>query len=458
VREFESDPDVGWVYSDTVVVDADREPVGHYFKPDWNPALLLSQNFLCHFSAIRMDLVRDAGGYRSEFDGSQDWDLALRVTERLAPTGVAHIPHVLYLWRAIPGSVAADGVDAKPYAADAGRRAVEEHVRRIGAAGYVVPVAGHQSVRLVTPRPQPRVEVVVPSTGRRALLQPCVEGVLSRTAYDELHVTVAVPEDAYTTTADRDLLQEIEGDVRGRVLPYPQRPFNFARIVNEAFAACDAPLVLLLNDDTQVLDPDWLDYMVGYALLERVGAVGSLLLYEDGTIQSAGMLVGARGAAEHLYHHRGPHVFGYSDRARVPQDLTVVAGSCMLVRREAFEDVGGWDERLPAAYNDVDFCLRLHARGWRVVYVPDAAIVHHESATFGQHQQGREGEHHADLARLSERWGDVLHSDPMHNPNLELDASHPERLAFPPRSSYSWRLPRGEAAAQRPRSAIAGLS
>ncbi len=197
--------------------------------------------------------------------------------------------------------------------------------------------------------------------------------------------------------------------------------------------------------------------MVGYALMERVGAVGALLLYEDGSIQSAGMLVGARGAAEHLYHRRGSRVFGYSDRARVPQDLTVVAGSCMLVSREAFEDVGPWDESLPAAYNDVDFCLRLRERGWRVLYVPDAAIVHQESATFGQHQQGREDEHCADLARLSERWGDLLRSDPMHNPNLELDASHPERLAFPPRSTYSWRLRRAEADTKRRRSAIAGL-
>lgn len=451
VREFEKSPEVGLVYSDMVVIDDAREPVGHYFKPDWNPALLLSQNFLCHLTAFRTKLVREVGGFRSEFDGSQDWDLGLRVTERLAPTSVVHIPHVLYLWRAIAGSVAADGVEAKPYAVDAGRRAVEDHIRRMGATGYIVPVATHQSVRFIPATPLPRIDVFVPSTGERALLEPCVEGVLERTAYDELRLTVVVPADAYDVRANREYLRAIEANSRAQVVMYAPRPFNFAQIVNESVAASDANLILLLNDDTEVVDGEWLAFMVGYARQDRVGAVGTLLLYPDGSIQSAGMLVGARGAAEHLYHHGSPTLFGYSNRARLPQDLTVVAGTCMLIRRDAFDDVGGWDESFPAAYNDVDFCLKLRARGWRVLYVPDAAVIHHESATFGQHQQGRLEAHRDDLARLQARWGASLEDDPMHNPNLALDASHPDRLAFPPRSSYPWRVAVAEAEAELPR-------
>ena len=226
---------------------------------------------------------------------------------------------------------------------------------------------------------------------------------------------------------------------RVRLLAYPRRPFNYAQVMNEAIAQTAADLVLSLNDDVEMLYEDWLESLVGYALEDRVGAVGGLLVYPDGTIYSAGMLLGARGVAEHLYHRRRWEIGGYSNRARLPQDLSAVVGTCMLVRREAFVGVGGLDESFPVAYNDIDLCLRLRRDGWRVIYQPDAVLVHHGSASFGTYQRGRDEEHTRDAERMRARWGAALTDDPMHNPNLELDASYPDRLAFPPRVSYPWR-------------------
>lgn len=446
VLPFLDDPRVGLVYSDADRVDEDGRRISHYFKPDWSPTLLLCQNYVGHLSVIRTDLVRDVGGFRTEFDGSQDWDLALRVTERLPREAIVHVPHVLYHWRAIPGSVASEGLSAKPYAAEAARRAVEEHLARVGRPGYVVPVGDHLKVRFFVGSPAPHVSIVVPSTGRPDLLEPCVQGLLNRTTYDPLEVVVAVDESAYADPAANDLLSELASLRRVRVVTYPSRPFNYALTVNEAVAQTASPLVLLLNDDTEVVYDDWLEAMVGYAQEERVGAVGGLLVHPDGTIHSAGMLLGARLVAEHRYHRRPELVRGYGNRAQLPQDLSAVVGTSMLVRREAFDEVGGLDPSFPVAYNDVDFCLKLRKAGWRILFVPDGVLVHQESASFGTHQLGRETEHVRDTARIARRWQDALRDDPTHNPNLALDASYPSRLASPPRVVYPWRRSTASAA------------
>jgi GT2 family glycosyltransferase len=443
VREFARGDHIAWVYSDEDKIDGHGHRSGPYFKPDWNPALLLAQNYLCHLSVIRTELVREVGGFRPGFDGSQDWDLALRVTERVPREAVVHVPHVLYHWRAIPGSTAA-GPEAKPYAIEAARRATEEHFRRVGTPGYVLPRHTHQRIRYLLPR-RPLVSVLVPSTGDPRLLEPCVSGILERTDYEELEVLVVVDEEAHAGRLAELTDWLDENEERVRVLTVPAGPFNYARTINHAAARANGELLLLVNDDVEVSDPEWLEIIVGWALREQVGAVGTLLHYPNGTIQHAGMLLGAGGIAEILYNGRLPTTAGYLNRAQLPQDLSAVTGACMLVRREAFEEAGGLDESFPVAYNDVDFCLRLGERGWRVLYVPDAALVHRESASFGTYQDGREDDHDRDGERLLERWGAALADDPMHNPNLALDAYDPSRLAFPPRVTYPWREGRSDA-------------
>jgi GT2 family glycosyltransferase len=223
-------------------------------------------------------------------------------------------------------------------------------------------------------------------------------------------------------------------------MSYPSRPFNYALTVNEAVTQTTSPYVLLLNDDTEAVYDDWLEAMVGYAQEDRVGVVGGQLVYPDGTIHSAGMLLGARTIAENRYHRRPELTMGYGNRAQLPQDLSAVVGTSMLVRRTAFDEVGGLDTSFPVAYNDVDFCLKLRRAGWRVLYVPDGILLHQGSASFETHQLGRAAGHDSDAARMARRWRDALRDDPTHNPNLALDASYPSRLASPPRVEYSWRL------------------
>lgn len=429
VLAFDVGPGVGLVYSDEDRVDDAGKRSLHDFKPDWNPTLLLCQGYACRLMLVRTALVRTMGGFRGEYSESNDWDLALRVTERLPRDGIAHVPHVLCHRRA--------GRDSRK--SQAAQRAVEDHLERTGRRGQVVPVGSDQKVRFLSASDGRRITVIVPSTGRPDLLEPCIEGVMSRTTVDQLELVIVVDESARSDPSNRGFLAKLADRPHVRVQTYPSRAFNYALTVNEAVAATSTEFVLLLNDDIDVVRGDWLEALLGYAQEDDVGAVGGMLVYPDGTIHSAGMLVGAREIAENRYHRRPADIHGYANRARLPQDLAAVVGTCMLVRREAFDEVGGLDVSFPVAYNDVDFCLKLRRAGWRIVYVPDALLIHRGSASFGTHQRGRETDHGVDAERMVDRWQDVLQDDPMHNPNLALDPSYPDRLAFPPRVAYPWR-------------------
>lgn len=437
-QAFADDHRLSFVYSDEDQIDEAGRRFGHNFKPDWDPALLLSQNYVCHFAVYRAQLVRDAAGFRSEYDGSQDWDLAFRVTSRLRPEEIAHIPHVLYHWRAIPGSAALD-ISEKPYAIDAARRATLAHLRRVGQRAYIVPVGSHQEVRYAPPDPPPSVTAIVPSTGDPAILTGCVETLLEGTDYPNLDVIVAVSDRSRALPAARRYLDSLEPKPRIRVAVYERPDFNYAWVVNWAVQRARGELLLLLNDDTRGTTDDWLETMVGQVIQEGVGAAGAMLLHPDDTIQHAGMLLG-NGRAEHIYRGRPAGISGYVNRARVPRSAPAVTAACMLLRRHAFEGVGRMDEGLPGAYNDVDLCLKLRRAGWRVVFVPGAVLYHDESSSYGSLSVGREDEFGAELRRVHERWARELEVDPFHNPNLAIDASYPSRLAFPPRVTYPWRV------------------
>lgn len=439
VRAFVEDRRLAFVYSDEDQIDEDGRRFSHNFKPDWDPTLLLSQNYVCHFAVLRAELVRDHGGFRTEYDGSQDWDLALRVTSSLRPAEIGHVPHVLYHWRAIPGSAALD-IGEKPYAVGAARRATSAHLRRSGRRGYIVPVGTHQDVRFGLPDPAPTVTAIVPSTGTPAILTGCIETLLARTEYPTLDVVVAVSERTRTEPGRRRYLDSLGSEPSIRVATYPEHDFNYAWVVNWAAQQVHGELLLLLNDDVTATTEDWLEAMVGHVLQDGVAAAGARLLYRDDTIQHAGMLLGD-GKAEHLYRGRHAGVPGYINRARLPRSASAVTGACMVVRRDAFEAVGRMDEGLEVAYNDVDLCLKLRQAGWRVVFVPGAVLYHDESSSFGSLSAGREEEFRAERLRVYDRWGRALEDDPFHNPNLALDPSYPSRLAFPPRVSYPWRLP-----------------
>ena len=422
--------DLGLLYSDEDKIDAQGRRFQPYFKPDWNPDLLLSQNYICHFTVIRTELVRSVGGFRAGFEGSQDHDLILRCAENLAPDGIRHVPKVLYHWRAIPGSTALER-ESKDYASAAGVRAVAEHLQRKGFHAQVEELLhGHYRVRWAIPSPPPRVSIVIPTRDRLELLRCCVESILARTDYPNYEIVVVDNRSVEAPTLA--YLAELRKRTDTVVLQYDAE-FNYSAINNWAASHCSGELLCLLNNDIEVISPDWLVEMAGHALRPDVGAVGAMLYYPDDTIQHAGVVLGIHGVAAHIYAGLPRESPGHGGRARVAQNLSAVTGACLLVRRDTYERVGGLDESLQVAFNDIDFCLRLRAAGYRNVWTPFAELYHHESASRGlEDTEEKKRRFQGEVDLMQQRWGQQLLEDPAYNVNLSLTSLCCD-LASPPR-------------------------
>lgn len=422
---------VGLLYSDEDKIDAEGHRFGPYFKPDWNPDLLLSQNYICHFTVIRTDLARKVGGFRAGFEGSQDHDLILRCTEQLSPGQIHHISKVLYHWRAIEGSTAL-GRSAKDYAAAAGARAVYEHLQRIGSAAAVDELPhGHFRVRWPLPPMAKKVSIIIPTRDRLELLKACVESVQVKTEYEDYEIVVVDNRSIETETLS--YLESIREQVGVRVLRYDE-PFNYSAINNWAVSQCAGELICLMNNDIEVIDAEWLTEMAGHALRPEIGAVGSMLYYPDRTIQHAGVILGVGGVANHAYVHQPAGYPGHGARALVAQNLSAVTAACLVVRRETYLEIGGLDERLEVAFNDVDFCLRLATAGYRNVWTPFSMLIHHESASRGSDDSPeKRARFLREVDYMLKRWGQEIQHDLAYNPNLSLRSVNSE-LAFPPRS------------------------
>lgn len=425
-------PGVGLLYSDEDKLDEEGRRFDPYFKPDWNLELMLSQNYVCHFTVIRTDLVRKVGGFRRGFEGSQDHDLFLRCIEELPPAAIHHVPRVLYHWRAIQGSTALSRGE-KDYAADAGARAVASHLERQHPEARVEALShGHYRVHWRLPEPRPMVSLVIPSRDRVDLLRTCVDSILARTRYPAYEVVIV--DNQSSDAAALDYLAHIGRDPRVRVLRY-DAPFNYSAINNWAVAQCDGAVIGLLNNDVEVITPEWLDEMVSQAIRPGIGAVGAMLYYPDDTIQHAGVVLGVHGVAAHRYAGMPKGYPGHGGRARVAQQLSAVTGACLVVTRSAYEDVGGLDEALQVAFNDIDFCLRLAEAGYRNIWTPFAELYHHESASRGSEDTEEKKARFAnEVALMIRRWDSRLRGDPAYNPNLSLESLRSE-LAFPPRGA-----------------------
>jgi GT2 family glycosyltransferase len=425
-----ADPDIGLVYSDEDKIDASGRRFDPYFKPDWDPDLLRSQNYLCHLTVVRTRLVREVGGFRRGFEGSQDHDLVLRCSERLAPEQIRHIPRILYHWRAIPGSTALSR-DAKDYAAEAGLQAVAAQLERLGNGARAEALShGHYRVAWPLPAPPPKVSLVVPTRDRVELLRGCVQSVLANTRYPAFELVVV--DNRSTDPEALAYLDALSQHPGVRVLRYDQ-PFNYSAINNWAVDRCDGAIIGLLNNDVEVISPGWLEEMVAHAVRDEVGAVGAMLYYPDDTIQHAGVILGVHGIAAHMYAGRPRGFPGHGGRIRVAQRLSAVTGACLVVRREVFERAGGLDEALEVAFNDIDFCLRLRRLGYANVWTPFAELYHHESASRGSDEEGEKRERFVrEIELMRERWDGLLQDDPAYNPNLSLASKYFD-LAFPPR-------------------------
>jgi len=431
VKELNDHPDAALVYSDEDKLHVDGALATPYFKSDWNHDLFLSHNLITHLGVYRADIVREIGGFREEFSGAQDYDLALRFIERIDPARIRHIPRVLYHWRMLPGSTAMGG-SQKGYAAERSRLAIEQHLqrKRIAASVEFVPEMEAHRVRYHVPAPQPLVSIIVPTRNAKDLVRQCIESVVQKTTYSRYEILLV--DNGSDDPASLAYFAELRD--RGTVRLIEDRlPFNFARINNAAAKHAHGDYLLLLNSDTMVISPDWLSELVSHAQRPEVGVVGAKLWYADDTLQHAGLVLVA-GAAGHAHSRkpRGDH--GYMGRANLIQAVSALTAACFCIRRDLFEQVGGLDETLSVSFNDVDICLRLQAAGYRNIYTPYAELYHYESLTRGyEDTPAKLHRFQKEMDILRTRWMPVLLNDPHYNPNLAM-AGEPFSLAWPPRA------------------------
>lgn len=412
--------DAQLVYSDEDKLLEDGRRDHPHFKPELDPDLLLGQNYIGHLMVARTALVRDVGGFRVGYEGSQDHDLALRLVEQLQPHQVVHIPWVLYHWRMTAGSTASSS-EAKPYTAEAGIRAVRDALARRGLKGRVEHAAQNHCYRFepASSQPVPRVSVIIPTRDAHHLVSRCLDSLLRRTDYPDLEVIV-VDNGSREREAVR-YLARIATEPRVRVRR-DDRPFNFSALNNAAVEEAEGEIVCLLNNDTEVVDGRWLRLLTAQASRPEIGCVGPKLLFPDGSIQHAGVLLGLHGLAGHPYRlMSGEHV-GYYGRLTIPHSVSAVTAACLVVKRRLYRQVGGLDEDLAVAFNDVDFCLKVRDAGYRNLLVPHVSLIHHESATRGLDQDPlRRQRFLGEVKRVKERWRDRLETDPCYSPHLSLD-------------------------------------
>ncbi|MGJ7488832.1 glycosyltransferase family 2 protein [Variovorax sp. ZT4R33] len=417
------------IYSDEDKVGPDDQRFDPYFKSDWNPDLFYSQNMFSHLGVFETALLREIGGFRTGFEGAQDYDLVLRCLERVRADQIRHIPKVLYHWR-VHAESTASSKDAKPYAQLAGERALNEHFVRAGIRGHVTYAGNGYHAHYDLPDPAPLVSLIIPTRNAMQLVRQCVDSIEARTTYPNYEVILVDngsddPESLayFETLKQRPNFRVIRDDSE----------FNYSKLNNLAVAEARGEVVGLINNDIEVISPDWLSEMVGIACQPGVGAVGARLWYPDHTLQHGGVVLGIGGVAGHAHKRLPIDRGGYFERAALIQSFSVVTAACLIVQKRHYFAVSGLNEtELKVAFNDVDFCLRLREAGLRNVWTPYAELFHHESATRGEDTDPEKQQRFAGEVRyMMARWGDALTRDPAYNPNLTL-VHEDFSLAWPP--------------------------
>jgi len=434
----------GLLYSDEDRIEAD--PSGRllhhtpFFKPSYDPDLLLSMNYICHLVVVRRDLAEALGGLLPEFDGAQDHDFLLRVTERLKATEIRHIPRILYHWRVTPGSVSREPGSASAIQHSV-NRAVQSHLDRRGCDAVVeahadalgAPRSFATRVRWRLPKEAPAISVIIPTRDRLDLLRPCIDSVLQSAARYPGRLEILVTDNDSTEPATREYLASLAAVPRMRLTNFPGE-FNWSAINNAAAREASGDVLVFLNNDTVVLTDDWLAELAAHAIRTDVGVAGARLFYADGTIQHAGVVLGVEGVAGHDSVGEPPEWGGYFGRTHLQRSAAAVTGACMATRRSVFGQLGGFDEiHFKVAFNDVDYCLRLRAAGYRTVYTPFCTLYHFESKSRGfDLTESKQARHRAEAAAFRARWPHIVDADPYYNAHFERHARPFERLRSPP--------------------------
>ncbi len=405
-------PRADLIYSDEDKIDSKEKRFDPFFKPDWSPDLLLSENYICHLLVLKQDLARKIGHLNPDCDGSQDYDLILRACEQAAE--IQHVPRVLYHWRATEGSTAITQ-ENKQYALTAAQRALERHCARTGNGLTVVPtkIPGRWRARYRIPS-ETRVSIIIASGGKLDVLRANLDSLFSKTTYTDYEV--AVIDNSKHNGIDSYIreLQALHKNVR--YVDWRNKPFNYSAINNAAARECKSPLLLFLNDDTSVIEPGWLEAMVELAVRPDVGAVGAKLLYPDGRIQHAGVIMGLYDNCGHAFKGLDGSTSHYFDFPDVIRNVSAVTGACLMARSDVFWKAGGFDEvQFAVAFNDIDLCLKIGNQGFRVLYTPHAVLYHHEA--FSKTSKDLVP-HPEEVEAMRLKWESIINADPYYNPNL----------------------------------------
>lgn len=414
---LEKNPEADVVYTDEDKVTTDlKEHFQPHLKPDFNLDLLRSNNYICHFFTVRREIVEQVGGFRKEFDGAQDYDFIFRCTEEARK--ILHIPEILYHWRTHKESTA-DNPASKMYAFEAGKRAIEAHLKRTGTDGEVshTPDLGFYRVKYPV-KGEPLISIIIPNKDEKESLEACLKSIWEKTTYKNYEIIVV----ENNSTSDEIFQYYKEISQKGVRLLRWKKEFNYSAINNFGAAHAKGEFLLFLNNDVTVITPDWLTELAGLCQRKEVGAAGVKLLYPDNTIQHAGCVIGIGGIAGHMFVDMPANRTGYLHKASLLQDMSAVTAACMIMKKQVFDQVGGFTEELAVAFNDVDLCLKINKAGSLVVYDPYVQLYHMESKTRGaEDSKEKVRRFQTEIEYMRCHWLDILkNGDPYYNKNLSL--------------------------------------
>ena len=421
VKVLNENPELDLIYSDEDKIDMDGNRSDPAFKPDWSPDLLLGTNYISHLGMYRRSILEDIGGFRKGYEGSQDYDLVLRFTEKTTKERIKHIPKVLYYWRMLPTSTAVDQ-GSKGYAFEAGLRAVQDALVRRGINGHATHGAANGLYDVYYDiESEKLVSIIIPTKNGYKDVQRCVSSIIEKTTYQNYEIIMA--DNGSTDPKMHELYAEFEQQLPGRFFVESiDIPFNFSTINNRAAKKAHGEYLLFLNNDTEVITENWLTLMVSFAQQERIGCVGAKLLYPNNTVQHAGVILGLGGVAGHG-HYGYPHGdLGYFGRLAINVNYSAVTAACLLMKKADFDAVGGFEEAFTVAFNDVDLCLKVQALGRDNVWLHEAELYHFESQTRGYDDKGKKKKRfEQEKVMMEEKWGPLIENDPFYNPNLTRD-------------------------------------
>ncbi|HAP4871681.1 TPA: glycosyltransferase family 2 protein [Enterococcus faecalis] len=421
VKVLNENPELDLIYSDEDKIDMDGNRSDPAFKPDWSPDLLLGTNYISHLGVYRRSILEEIGGFRKGYEGSQDYDLVLRFTEKTTKERIKHIPKVLYYWRMLPTSTAVDQ-GSKGYAFEAGLRAVQDALVRRGINGHATHGAANGLYDVYYDiESEKLVSIIIPTKNGYKDVQRCVSSIIEKTTYQNYEIIMA--DNGSTDPKMHELYAEFEQQLPGRFFVESiDIPFNFSTINNRAAKKAHGEYLLFLNNDTEVITENWLTLMVSFAQQERIGCVGAKLLYPNNTVQHAGVILGLGGVAGHG-HYGYPHGdLGYFGRLAINVNYSAVTAACLLMKKADFDAVGGFEEAFTVAFNDVDLCLKVQALGRDNVWLHEAELYHFESQTRGYDDKGKKKKRfEQEKVMMEEKWGPLIENDPFYNPNLTRD-------------------------------------